>query len=398
MIALSFIDVSLVLFAGYLLWQALNRSQNLPLPPGPKGYPVIGNLLGFPSTQPWLVFAEWSQKWGGIMSVNIIGQTMIIINDPQIVVDVLGKTGSTFADRPPLPMATLCGWDRVLSSARYGPRFLRYRKLIGRVIGTRGSMVKFQPTEDYQATMFLKRVLDSPGQLDQATRKTAGALILDLTYGYNIREEGSDPLVDLADKALTEFSIITNPGAFLVDLLPWLKYIPSWMPGAGFKRLARKYTKTCDDLATVPLAWVQDQMAKGQAKPSYTHDLLQEENLTDEAMHDIKWSAASFYGAGADTTVSVMYAYFLALALHPKVQANAHAEMDRVVGQDRLPTFEDRDQLPYVDAICKELLRWLPIVPLAVPHRATRDATYKGYSIPEGSWVWYISFELSELN
>jgi len=128
-------------------------------------------------------------------------------------------------------------------------------------------------------------------------------------------------------------------------------------------------------------------MAKGQAKPSYARDLLQEENLSDEAMYDIKWSAASFYGAGADTTVSVIYAYFLALALHPMVEANAHAEMDRVVGRDRLPTFEDRDQLPYVDAICKELLRWLPIAPLAVPHRATRDVTYKGYSIPEGSWV-----------
>jgi hypothetical protein len=55
-------------------------------------------------------------------------------------------------------------------------------------------------------------------------------------------------------------------------------------------------------------------------------------------------------------TVSVMYAYFLALAIHPKVEANAHAEMDCVVGQDRLPTFEDRDQLPYVDAICKEVI------------------------------------------
>jgi len=54
--------------------------------------------------------------------------------------------------------------------------------------------------------------------------------------------------------------MVTNPGAFLVDLLPWLKYVPSWMPGAGFKRLARKYKKTSDDLATVPLAWVQDQM------------------------------------------------------------------------------------------------------------------------------------------
>jgi cytochrome P450 len=128
-------------------------------------------------------------------------------------------------------------------------------------------------------------------------------------------------------------------------------------------------------------------MAKGQAKPSYVHDLLQEDNLSDETMYDIRWSAASFYGAGADTTVSVVYSYFLAIALYPEVEAKAHAEMDRVVGQDRLPVFEDRENLPYVEAICKELLRWLPIVPLAVPHRAMRDATYKEYAIPEGSLV-----------
>lgn len=58
------------------------------------------------------------------MSVNVIGQTLVIINDSQIAVEILDRTGSTFADRPPLPMATLCGWDRVLSSARYGPRYL----------------------------------------------------------------------------------------------------------------------------------------------------------------------------------------------------------------------------------------------------------------------------------
>ena len=56
------------------------------------------------------------------MSVNVIGQTLVIINDAQIAVSILDKTGSIFADRPPLPMATLCGWDCVLASARYGPR------------------------------------------------------------------------------------------------------------------------------------------------------------------------------------------------------------------------------------------------------------------------------------
>jgi cytochrome P450 len=55
-------------------------------------------------------------------------------------------------------------------------------------------------------------------------------------------------------------------------------------------------------------------------------------------------------------TVSVVYSYFLAIALYPEVEAKAHAEMDRVVGQDRLPVFEDRENLPYVEAICKEVI------------------------------------------
>lgn len=58
------------------------------------------------------------------MSVTVLGQKMVIINDPEIAVEVLDRTGSTLADRPPLPMATLCGWDKALSSARYGPRYV----------------------------------------------------------------------------------------------------------------------------------------------------------------------------------------------------------------------------------------------------------------------------------
>ncbi|KAI0057368.1 cytochrome P450 [Artomyces pyxidatus] len=380
------IDAVLFVVAAFLAWKLWNR-PGMSLPPGPKGYPLIGNLLEFPTESPWLRFAEWGKQWGGIMSVTVLGQKFVILNDPQIAIDLLEKRGLTYADRPELPMATLCGWDRAMSSARFGPRIREYRKLIGRVIGTKGAMVKFYPAEDFQATMFLKRVLDHPDMLDAATRKTAGAMILDITYGYKIVEEGSDPLVDLADTALAQFSIATTTGAFLVDLLPWLKYVPSWMPGANFKRIAAKYKKTCDEIGEIPLAWVKEQMANGAARPSYASDLLKDKDISDERMYNIKWSAMSFYGAGADTTVSVVYAYFLAATLYPEVQAKAHAEIDRVVGKDRFPTFEDRDKLPYVEAVCKELLRWLPIVPLAVPHRSLRHDVYEGYAIPEGTLV-----------
>jgi cytochrome P450 len=63
-------------------------------------------------------------------------------------------------------------------------------------------------------------------------------------------------------------------------------------------------------------------------------------------------------------TVSAIHSFVLAMVLYPNVQKRAQAEIDRVVGPDRLPTFEDRDQLPYIEAVVKEVLRWQPVAPL----------------------------------
>jgi hypothetical protein len=52
------------------------------------------------------------------------------------------------------------------------------------------------------------------------------------------------------------------------------------------------------------------------------------------------------------------------MCLYPEVQSRAQAELDRVVGSDRLPTFDDRDRLPYVNALCTELFRWMPVGPV----------------------------------
>lgn len=76
-------------------------------------------------------------------------------------------------------------------------------------------------------------------------------------------------------------------------------------------------------------------------------------------------------------TTSTLHSYFLAMTLYPEVQKKAQAEIDAVVGRDRLPTFADRNQLPYVNALCSELLRWLPVVPLGTsyPNCCVRELT-----------------------
>ena len=67
---------------------------------------------------------------------------------------------------------------------------------------------------------------------------------------------------------------------------------------------------------------------------------------------------------GADTTVSAIYSFFLAMTLFPHVLKRAQEEIDSVIGSDRLPAFEDRPNLPYVEALVKEVFRWNPVAPL----------------------------------
>jgi cytochrome P450 len=87
-------------------------------------------------------------------------------------------------------------------------------------------------------------------------------------------------------------------------------------------------------------------------------------------------------------TVNVLHKFMLAMVLSPEVQRKAQTELDAVVGPNRLPEFEDRDNLPYINAICKEVLRWYPFLPLGVAHCTTRDDTYGDYFIPKGAIIF----------
>lgn len=77
----------------------------------------------------------------------------------------------------------------------------------------------------------------------------------------------------------------------------------------------------------------------------------------------------------------------MALVHHPDVQARGQAEMDKVIGRDRLPDFADREQLPYISAICREVMRWRLIAPLAGSHATSSDDVYNGYFIPKGMFT-----------
>lgn len=75
------------------------------------------------------------------------------------------------------------------------------------------------------------------------------------------------------------------------------------------------------------------------------------------------------------------------MVLYPEVQRKAHEELDAVVGTSRFPDFQDRESLPYINAIVKETMRWQVVTPLGGAHAATEDTEYNGFCIPKGAYV-----------
>ncbi|TFY59478.1 hypothetical protein EVG20_g7775 [Dentipellis fragilis] len=381
------LDISLAVVGLWLLKRVLTSRPSAPLPPGPKGFPLIGNVLDMPTSHEWVTFTRWAKEFGGLIYLNLLGQPFIIINSHKKAVEMLEKKSVIYSDRPVLTMGSeLVGWKNTLALTGYGERFREYRRMLHRLMGTRSNMEKFHPIEELETHRFLRRVLENPDDLQAHIRKTAGAIILNMAYGYKIKD-GDDPLVNNVEIAVDQFSEATAPGAFLVDVLPILRYVPGWVPGTAWKQLAKLWHDNLMTMVEMPLDFVKQQMATGDALPSFTSTYLENPDMNAEQEHVVKWAAASLYSGGADTTVSATYSLFLALAIHPEVQRKAQAEIDAVIGTDRLPTFHDRERLPYVDAIVKEILRWNPVGPLGVPHRLMEDDMQDGYLIPKGSIV-----------
>ncbi|KAF8811367.1 cytochrome P450 [Phlegmacium glaucopus] len=79
------------------------------------------------------------------------------------------------------------------------------------------------------------------------------------------------------------------------------------------------------------------------------------------------------YGGGSDTTVSSIYAFVLAMTVYPDVARKAQAELDAVVGTDRLPKLSDRENLPYTNAVALETMRWHVVSPTGLPHCVRED-------------------------
>ncbi|OCH92626.1 CyP450 monooxygenase [Obba rivulosa] len=378
----------------FFLWKRYRKSvgpyRQLPLPPGPKPWPLIGNALDVPSTFPWKTYAQWRQKYGDIVHIRVLRQPMIILNSMKAVTDLMEKRSSNYSDRLQTEMVLLMGADWNMSIKKYGQEWRQHRRALHQYFN-QTAVQEYRPRLREGARDLLRRLHREPDGFIHHIRYAFGTNMLSIMYGIQAAMK-DDHYITITERALMATSEAFTPGAFWVDFMPILKYVPSWFPGAGFKHTAARWL--VDQKAVREEPWHNIVIASQKDSSSVSVQILERISHLDGAAYAeeeeiAKCITAAAYEGGADTTVSTVTSFFLAMVRYPEVQRRAQEELARVVGPERLPDFSDRVSLPYIDALCRESMRWQPVTPLGLPHRSLDDDEYRGYLIPGGALVMH---------
>ncbi|KAJ7631006.1 cytochrome P450 [Roridomyces roridus] len=360
----------------------------LPLPPGPNSQRWIPSNVDLPKIRPWLTYAaEWKKLYGDLIYIRVLGNPILVLNSAAVASDLLEKRSSKYSSRPRRTMVVdLMGWNWLASSFPYGPWLQKHRAIFHRYLPQNDSSTRWHSLQTQETHTLLCSLLLNPTEFRHHIRTAAAGIVLKMTYGLKVG--AGDEYVVLADQAIAGLAQAGIFGTYLVDYMPFLKYAPSWF---SFKRKALAWRKLSHAMLNVPFASAQQEMAQGIAsKCLVSQELEGISGLADKSTAEniIKNVAGTLYVAGADTVVSTLAAFFLAMSIHPEIQQRAQAEIDRVTGHgQRLPLFTDRPQLAFIDYVCYELLRWNPVTPLGLAHYVTEEDEYRGFRIPKGTTV-----------
>ncbi|KAG2154174.1 cytochrome P450 [Suillus bovinus] len=360
-----------------------DKQSGPPLPPGPTPLPILGNILSLDVARPWLTFNAWRSTYGDIIYARLLNKPVVVINSEEVAKDLFEWRSTIYSDKPQSIVYEPFGSDFNIAFMPYGDRWRLHRRIYHQAF-RQTEVHTYHAVQLCCAHKMLLRVLQDPSEYPRHFEMFNASVVLSILYDYDPKAR-DDPIIHIMETYADRVVANLTPGpTVILETFPFLLKLPKWFPGATFKRASLECLKAAHDVKEIPFQIVKERMSTGVTTPCFVADALNRMGRLDNAVitSAVKEAACIAFAASFETATSTLLVFILAMVLNPDVQAKAQAEIDGVVGKDRLPDFSDRPALPYIDAVLRETLRWHPVAPFGFPGATTTSDTYNGYFIP----------------
>ncbi|XP_008791304.2 flavonoid 3'-monooxygenase CYP75B137-like [Phoenix dactylifera] len=388
----------------YFFSKERTKGSRAPLPPGPRGWPVLGNLpqLG---PKPHHTLHALSRAHGPLFRLRLGSVDVVVAASAAVAAQFLRAHDANFSNRPPNSGAEHIAYNyQDLVFAPYGPGWRARRKLLNVHLFSGKALEDLRPVREGELALLVRALRDRAGanelvDLGRAANKCATNALARAMVGRRVFQEEEDEKAAEFENMVVE--LMRLAGVFNVgDFVPGIGWLDLQGVVRRMKELHRRYDGFLDGLIAAHRRAAEGGGGGGKDLLSVLLGLKDEDldfdgegaKLTDT---DIKALLLNLFTAGTDTTSSTVEWALSELVKHPDILRKAQLELDSVVGGDRLVSESDLPNLPFMQAIIKETFRLHPSTPLSLPRMAAEECEVAGYCIPKGATllvnVWAIA-------
>ncbi|OAX37092.1 cytochrome P450 [Rhizopogon vinicolor AM-OR11-026] len=342
--------------------------SNLPLPPSPPTWRLWGHYL--PPRCSFLTVAGWIDEYGPLITIRRGTEKIVIIGRHKAAVDIMERQGGSVASRPRMvAIGEMLTGGLSITFAPIGDTLRRMRRVLHTHLQPKAAQ-EYEPLQMSEARNMVLNILDDPSDFRNHTVTYAATTITKVAYGKNTPTAATDPEVVEVRRITAMARTVMGSGTYLVESIPWLKYLP-WYG----RELKREY-ENIKRLNTSQLNNVKQQMSNVDVGPSFAKYLLENRHCHGLTELEMASLAGAFFSGGSDTVSVAIGTVLMAAACFPEEQAKVQAELDEAIGRHRAPTFADKDSLPRLQAFVSEALRWRPVAAGGLAHRTNKDVVW----------------------
>ncbi|XP_030628292.1 steroid 17-alpha-hydroxylase/17,20 lyase [Chanos chanos] len=363
-------------------------------PPSLPALPIIGSILSLHSdSPPHIFFQQLQKKYGDIYSLKMGSHNVLIINNHLHAREVLLKKGKTFAGRPRTVTTDLLTRDgKDIAFGDYSVTWKFHRKVVHGALCMFGegaaSIEEIISREASSMCEVLTEMQSTAVDLAPELTRAVTNVVCSLCFSSSYKRG------DAEFESMLQYSqgiVDTVAKDSLVDIFPWLQIFPNedlrilkQCVSIRDRLLQKKYEEHKADYSDNIQRDLLDALLRAKRSSENNNTSTQGVGLTDD---HLLMTVGDIFGAGVETTTTVLKWSIAYLIHYPQVQKKIQEELDIKIGRDRHPQLSDRGNLPYLEATIREVLRIRPVSPLLIPHVALKDTSIGEYTVRRGARV-----------